>query len=700
MIKLSKTAYVRLAVLLIATMALPAWAQKKVEQATLDPHIAHLFPAGGQVGTTVNVSVAGQSFNNITAIRVTGEDITAELLERVSDESLRVTVKLGDKAKPGMHDFRVISENGISNRFRFFVDQYPEVIEDKADAQTKASMEIDLADAQALPALPVVVNGRVFGADRDIYSFDARAGQTLVFDIQARAILPFVADAVPGWFQACVTLLDAKGQTVAYADDNQFNPDPRLIHTFTADGKYYLEIHDALFRGREDWVYRIRMGEIPTITHIYPLGGTRNEQQVFELHGVHLPQQTVTMSLSEQSDMMGCVQVTDEQGHVSNTMPIMINDMPSINEVEPNNYNGKAQKVDWPVCVNGRIDQPGDTDTFAIFTTKDNQELVIDVYARRLDSPMDSNLDIMQGNGRWLKGNDDQVDESFPLITHHADSRMVYNFRRKGKYFFRIRETQGKGGPEYAYRVVVSEPQQDFALRLMPINRSIAPGGTAELTAQVIRAPGFDAPVDLTFGNLPQGMVVRGAQIPKGEDVVRFTITAPQSIEGTLLSPTLTGTAKVNDQTISRVAQPAQEVMQAFIYKHRPVTEELLLAVSEPQYFTVSLANADLPVLEVEAGGVVDVDFALNRIGKAKRPVRLVGYNPPKGWGVRPGTIKPDQSSGTVKITASKWAKPGDQVNIIVHGEMNMGKKKQRIDIPAPVICLRVVQSKEADKDK
>jgi hypothetical protein len=94
------------------------------------------------------------------------------------------------------------------------------------------------------------------------------------------------------------------------------------------------------------------------------------------------------------------------------------------------------------------------------------------------------------------------------------------------------------------------------------------------------------------------------------------------------------------------------------------------------------------------------VDFNLNRIGKAKRPVRLVGYNPPKGWAVRPGTVKPEETNGTVKITASKWAKPGTQVNIIVHGEMNLGKKKQRIDIPAPAVCLRVVEATGDDKDK
>ncbi|HAI13927.1 MAG TPA: hypothetical protein DCM28_19645 [Phycisphaerales bacterium] len=683
--------------LVVGLLTLPVSAQKKVEQATLDPHIAHLFPAGGQVGTTVNVMVAGQSFNDIKSIRVTGEDITAELLERVSDESLRVTVKLGPKAKPGMHDFRVIARNGISNRFRFFVDQYPEVLEDKADDKSKAPMEIDLADAQKIGALPVVVNGRVFGADRDLYAFEARAGQTLVFDVKARAILPYVADAVPGWFQSCISLLDAKGRVVVFADDNRFDPDPRLIHTFASDGTYYIEIHDALFRGREDWVYRIRMGELPTVTHVYPLGATRNEQQTFELFGVHLQQKTVTMNFSDSSKSISQIQVTNDKGFVSNAVPVLVNDLPSIEEVEPNNYNKQAQLIQWPACVNGRIDKPGDFDTFSIQTTKNNQELLINVYARRLDSPMDSFVDLMDGKGKWIKGYDDQVDEAFPLITHHADSRVLYTFRRKGRYMFRIRETQGKGGSEYAYRLVVCEPQPDFALRLMPINRSIAPGGTAELTAQVIRQPGFTAPVALTFDNLPEGMTIRGANIPKGQDVVRLTITAPDQLEGTLLTPSLTGCATIDKQTITRIADPAQEVMQAFIYKHRPTTEELLLAVAEPKYFTVSLADPQLPVLEIPVGGEVEVTFNLKREDKNKRAVRLVGYNPAKGISVRPTTIKPGETSGTIKISAIKWAKPGLETNIIIHGEMKQGKK-QRIDIPAPAVTVRVVAASDTDK--
>lgn len=682
---------------LLFSLTLPTWA-KKVEQATLDPHIAHLFPAGGQVGTTVTVLVTGQNFNEIQAIRIVGKDIAAELLERLDDSKLRVTVKLGEHAKTGMHDFRVIAQDGISNRFRFFVDQYPEVTESKPESKTKAPMDLDLKLADDLPALPVVVNGRIFGADRDLFGFDVQAGQTIVFDVQARAILPYVADAVPGWFQACITLYDSKGRTVVFADDDRFDPDPRLIYTFASAGKYYIEINDAIFRGREDWVYRLRIGEIPTLTHVFPLGATRNEQQTFELFGVHLPSKQITLNFSENQKPLGMIEVKNDQGFYANRLPVLLNDMPSVMEIEPNDWHKKAQDIQWPVCVNGRIDKPGDMDTFAVTLPKNNMSLVMNVYGRRLGSPIDTCLDVMDPKGKWLKANDDKVDPAFALVTHHADSQLLYKFRKKGRYTFRIRETQGKGGSEYAYRVVVSEPQADFALRLMPINRSIMPGGSAELTVQAIRAPGFVAPIDLTFGNLPEGIQVRGDRIPKGQSVVRLTFTAPPTLTGDLILPTLTGTATVADQKITRVAQPAQEVMQAFIYKHRPVTEELLFAITPRKYYSVTLENPDLPVLEIPVGGEVEVAFKIQREKGAKKNIRLVGYNPPRGINIRPGTVKAKQSKGKIKIIVNKYVKPGFEQNIVVHAEMKQGKK-QRIDIPAPAVMIRVIEAVEEKTD-
>ena len=110
-------------------------------------------------------------------------------------------------------------------------------------------------------------------AASDRYRFQARKGQQLVVAVSARELIPYLADAVPGWFQATLALYDAQGKELAYDDHYRFHPDPVLFYEIPADGQYTLEIHDALYRGREDFVYRIAMGELPFVTSIFPLGG-------------------------------------------------------------------------------------------------------------------------------------------------------------------------------------------------------------------------------------------------------------------------------------------------------------------------------------------------------------------------------------------------------------------------------------------
>ena len=85
-------------------------------------------------------------------------------------------------------------------------------------------------------------------------------------------MIPYLADAVPGWFQAALTLYDAQGNELAYDDDYRFHPDPVLHYVVPNDGEYTIEIRDSLYRGREDFVYRIAIGELPFVTGIFPVG--------------------------------------------------------------------------------------------------------------------------------------------------------------------------------------------------------------------------------------------------------------------------------------------------------------------------------------------------------------------------------------------------------------------------------------------
>src|ERR1022692_3558736 len=51
------------------------------------------------------------------------------------------------------------------------------------------------------------------------------------------------------------------------------------------DGEYTVEIHDSIFRGREDFVYRLAIGELPFVTGIFPLGGKAGERTTVALTG-------------------------------------------------------------------------------------------------------------------------------------------------------------------------------------------------------------------------------------------------------------------------------------------------------------------------------------------------------------------------------------------------------------------------------
>jgi len=75
-----------------------------------------------------------------------------------------------------------------------------------------------------------------------------------VIQAHARHLLRIWADAVPGWFQAAVSLYDAKGNELAFADDYRFDPDPVVLFKVPEDGEYEIAIHDSVYRAG-DFVY-------------------------------------------------------------------------------------------------------------------------------------------------------------------------------------------------------------------------------------------------------------------------------------------------------------------------------------------------------------------------------------------------------------------------------------------------------------
>ena len=80
-------------------------------------------------------------------------------------------------------------------------------------------------------------------------------------------------------------------------------------------------------------------------------------------------------------------------------MPFAVDTLPECLEQEPNDSTQTAQAVTLPVIVNGRIDRPGDWDVFR-FEGRAGQQIIAEVYARRLESPLDSVLELLDASGK------------------------------------------------------------------------------------------------------------------------------------------------------------------------------------------------------------------------------------------------------------------------------------------------------------
>ncbi len=490
-------------------------------------------------------------------------------------ERLRIKVTIDRNAPPGERELRVNTSLGLSNPIYFQVGSLKEIGEIEPN-------DDHMAPRLQVAPVPCVINGQIRPGDIDHFRFKARKSQSIIVDVGARRIIPYLADAVPGWFQAVVAIYDENGNEVAYQDDYKFNPDPVLFFEVPRAGTYTLSIRDSIYRGREDFVYRIAVGELPFITSIFPLGAQQGQAVDIALTGKNLPKRRLTGKLPDEEAEVRHISVR-KGGYRSNQMPFAVGEIPEIFEVEPNNSPDEAQPVETPLLVNGRIQQPGDRDVFS-FNGKKGDTVSIEVIARRLNSPLDSMVSLSgPGLGKPMR-NDDYVNKSKThlhlgagLVTHHADSFLLKKLPATGTYYVEIGDTQSKGGKDHGYRLRISPAKPDFELRMEPSGLNIAPGGKAKFTVHVVRKEGFAGKIALYAVKLPPGYAMSSAVIPADSDTTRFTITASREITDKFVNLQISGMGLIDGNKVSRPVTPVDDQMQAFLYRHLVPAQELIL---------------------------------------------------------------------------------------------------------------------------
>lgn len=502
-------------------------------------------------------------------------------------EVVRVWVTIDSGTEPGMRHWRLQTATGLSNPMRFVVGNHPERNEpevhrfDLLEYAGLAPAGSRSTDRTIDPiTLPVTLNGRILPGEVDEFAFHAKEGEKLVVSLQARNLIPYLADAVPGWFQTVVSLHDARGRELAYADDYRFDPDPVIFYKIPREGEYRLRIRDSIYRGREDFVYRVTLGELPFITGITPLGAKAGSEVDLTFHGANLSEHHFPRHLVPNET--GIVELTATgPGGRSNPIAFHVESMDEDAEREDNNRLGAANPVAFPGLVNGTISVPGDVDFFKV-EGRGGRPVSFEIFARRLGSPLDANLTVYDDDGGMIAYNDDHENPAAGLTTHHADARVTVTLPGNGRCFVRVADTQNRYGYAHTYRLRVTEGVPDFALRATPASLNAKPGASARLTIHVLRIDGFDGPVSLGLKDAPEGFELKGGPVPAGEDKLDVSIAVPYNHSGDPVAIRVEGTAVIDGKTVVVEAVPAEDMMQAFAYRHLVPADRLLLEVRTP----------------------------------------------------------------------------------------------------------------------
>lgn len=387
----------------------PAAARKEATETktkaamTARPALTRLEPPGLQRGVPTEVKLIGKNLGGLTALQFSSPKVTAEILATDAKKPDEALVKItADASLPRVAvEVSAVGPGGESEKLKLYVDDLPQVFADRPP-RVGAAVRLD--------SLPVGVWGTLReNGEHDEFEFTARAGQTLVFDLEARRI---GSKAIT----PALHLLDERGVIVASNHGLENNTDPLLTYTVPRDGRYTVRVSEVTLEGSPGHVYHLTFGELPYLTGFFPLSAPANREVEVTLAGYNLHPASVRVA----TGAPGRTRVPlDGDVRFRAAPELMVTDGVELAEVEPNDEPAQVQRIPVPGSVNGRLVQPGEVDLFA-FEARRGQQLVLETLAARAGSPADTRLEVLDSRG-----------EPVPRLRFQAVRDSWINFRRQ-----------------------------------------------------------------------------------------------------------------------------------------------------------------------------------------------------------------------------------------------------------------------------
>src|ERR1700677_961382 len=152
------------------------------------PRLLTVAPAGGKIGTTLEMLCGGSELEQPESLIFSHPGITAAIVlppapkvdpkdpkaqpKPVPPGPPKFTITIGKDVPLGLHDVRIVTKLGVSNPRAFQVGELDEVMEKEGNDDVEQAQKVEIN---------TTINGVIGSAtDVDYYSFTAKKGQRVV----------------------------------------------------------------------------------------------------------------------------------------------------------------------------------------------------------------------------------------------------------------------------------------------------------------------------------------------------------------------------------------------------------------------------------------------------------------------------------------------------------------------------------------
>lgn len=687
--------------------------------ATPAPVLASVFPAGGQIGSTVTVTVSGSNLAGLTTLRCSLPNTRVELL---GPNKLAVTIA-GD-ALPGSYDLQAVTAQGLSSTRTFVVGQSPEVLEVEPN---------NFLTAPQVVPLNSVVNGQIDRGDLDQFAFIAQRGQRVIIDCQA--------ERIDSRLRGVLELYDAAGRRLA-VNRGWSGLDPLIDFSVPADGTYVVKLADLVFAGSAEHFYRLSISTKPRVAWTVPNVVERGKATQVTLYGWNFFQSgsagptalntetadrttvngatldAVTVELPAVSDnqlvglRLRSNQVTVDgfaYRYPGTDMPVLVGltDVPVVRDAVGNHTATTAYQVPVPCEVGGQLLGGDEQDWFAISALR-GEVLWLEAFGERMGSPVDLDLSVYDASGDTeLAAFHDELpaQQSPQFRTSHLDPSGRWVAPADGRYLVLVRNVTGGLGtdPRRQYRLSVRREEPDFHLVAVPREAgftgvNLGRGGASALELIAVRRRGLTGAIQVTANNLPPGISCPDIWLGPGVDSAPLVITASKQASAMVGQLELTGHSAAAGSRPVRgggivLRGPTGDTSRLTADVNFAVSGEVPLRLTADGHETKKhLLYGDLKVRH-SPGGILDVVVEIERTElNYEAPVRLSGIGVPNLIENQSVTIPAGQHRGTLSFYLPPTL-PVGQYTVAVQGETTVAAGPQDASGPRKTEKVSVVSN-------